>query len=44
MPLGRSRKAKLDLQLNERNQFLAYGDDMNLLGVNIDTIKKKKKT
>jgi hypothetical protein len=25
------------------HQFLAYGDDVNLLGENIDTIKKARK-
>jgi hypothetical protein len=32
------------LKLNGTYQVLAYTDDANLLGDNIDTIKKKKET
>jgi hypothetical protein len=30
------------LKLNGTHQFLAYADDVNLLGDNIDTINKKQ--
>jgi hypothetical protein len=32
------------LKLNETHQQLAYADDVNLLGYNIDTIKKNTET
>jgi hypothetical protein len=32
------------LKLNGTHQLLAYADDVNLLGDNIDTIKKKMET
>jgi hypothetical protein len=32
----------MGLKLNWTHQFLAYADDMNLLGDDIDTIKKQK--
>jgi hypothetical protein len=31
------------LKLNGAHQLLAYADDVNLLGDNTDTIKKRKK-
>jgi hypothetical protein len=43
MPLGRSRKTRWD-KLNGTHQLLAYADDVNLLGDNIDTINKNMET
>jgi hypothetical protein len=34
---------QVGLKLNAPHQFLAYADDVNLLGDNIDTIKKARK-
>jgi hypothetical protein len=34
----------MGLKLNGTHQLLAYNDDVNLLGDNIDTIKKKTET
>jgi hypothetical protein len=42
MPLGRTRKMRWGLKLNGMHQHLAYADDMNLLGDNIDIINKNK--
>jgi hypothetical protein len=42
MPLGRSMKTKFDF--NGTHELLAYADDVNLLGDNIDIIKKNTET
>jgi nitrous oxide reductase len=34
----------MGLQLNRVHQFLVYGDEVNLLGDNIDTINRNTKT
>jgi hypothetical protein len=34
------QETQVGLKLNETHQLLAYADDMNLLGDNIDIIKK----
>jgi hypothetical protein len=39
MPLGRSKRTGWDS--NETHQLLVYADDVNLMGDNIYTIKKK---
>jgi hypothetical protein len=45
MPLGRSRYInQVGLKLNGTHQLLAYADDVNLLGDNIDTVKEKTET
>jgi hypothetical protein len=41
MPLGRSWKTRW-LKLNGTYQLLAYADNVNLLGVNTDTLNKNK--
>jgi hypothetical protein len=39
--LRKVQENRVGLKLNGKHQLLAYADDMNLLGDNIDTIKKK---
>jgi hypothetical protein len=34
----------MELKLNETHQFVAYADDMTVLGNNINTIKEKTAT
>jgi hypothetical protein len=38
------QESQVGLKLNWTHQLLAYSDDVNLLGDNIDTIKKNMKT
>jgi hypothetical protein len=38
------QEIQVGLKLNGTHQLLAYADDVNLLGDNIDTIKKKSET
>jgi hypothetical protein len=38
------RQNKVGLKLNDTHQLLAYADDVNLLGDNIDKIKKNTET
>jgi hypothetical protein len=44
MPLGGVQENQVGLKLNGTHQFLAYADDVNLLGDNIDIIKKITET
>jgi hypothetical protein len=38
------QEIQVGLKLNETHQLLAYADDVNLLGDNVDTIKKNTET
>jgi hypothetical protein len=38
------QESQVGLELNGTQQLLAYGDDGNLLGDNIDTIEKNTET
>jgi hypothetical protein len=42
--LRKVQENQVGLKLNGTHQLLAYADDVNLLGDNIDTIKKNAKT
>jgi hypothetical protein len=42
--IGKVQENQVGLKLNESHQFLAYADDVNLLGENIDAINKSTKT
>jgi hypothetical protein len=39
--VGKVQESQVGLKLNGTHQLLAYADDVNLLGDNIETIKKK---
>jgi retron-type reverse transcriptase len=39
-PIRRVQEKQEGLKLNETHQLLAYADDVNILGGNIDTIQK----
>jgi hypothetical protein len=42
--VGKVPENQVGLKLNGTHQLLAYDDDVNLLGNNIDTIKKNTET
>jgi hypothetical protein len=44
IPVGKIQENQVGLKLNGTHQLLAYADDVNLLGRNIDSIKKKTET
>jgi hypothetical protein len=44
MPIGKSKENQVRLKLNGTLQLLTYTDDVNLLGDNIDTIRKNTET
>jgi hypothetical protein len=39
-----TKENQVELKLNGTHQLLAYPDDVNLLGGNIDTVKKNRET
>jgi hypothetical protein len=41
--IGKVQENQVGLKLNGTHQFLAYADDVNLLGDNTDTTKKSQK-
>jgi hypothetical protein len=42
--IRKDQENQVELKLNGTHQLLAYADDVNLLGDNIDTIKKNTET
>ena len=40
MPLEESKKTELGLELNGKHQLLAYADDVNMLGENLQTVRE----
>jgi hypothetical protein len=42
--IGKVQENQVELKLNGTHQLLAYADDVNLLGDNIDTINKNTET
>jgi hypothetical protein len=42
--IGKVQENQVGLKSNGAHQFVAYADDVNLLGDNIDTIKKNSET
>jgi hypothetical protein len=44
MPLEKFQENQVGLKLNGTHQLLAYADDVNQLGDNIDTIKENTQT
>jgi hypothetical protein len=44
MPLGKIQENQGGLKLNGTHQLLAYADDVNLLGDNIDTVNENTET
>jgi retron-type reverse transcriptase len=43
-PISKVQENQAELKLNGTHQLLVYADDVNLLGDNIDTIKKGTET
>jgi hypothetical protein len=42
--IGKVQETQVGLKLNGTHQLLVYADDVNLLGGNIDNIKKNRET